>query len=75
MIAYQYVMTFLICYVIRLFFSGKIEQAPKTDANGDFEKGRTVPVFLQVVDGSMVRDGTMEAFWQNRTGPEQVFLG
>ncbi len=30
MMEYQQVVTFVICYVIRVFFSGKIEQAPKS---------------------------------------------
>ncbi len=36
---YQRVVTFVAFYVIRVFFSGKIEQAPKTGAGADLEKG------------------------------------
>jgi len=42
---YQRVMAFLDFFVIRIFFSGKIEQAPKTGFGGDFENGRTGSLF------------------------------
>ncbi len=74
-IVFQWVMTMIDCYVIRIVFSGKIEQARKTGVGGDMENERTGPLFLQVVDGAMVRDLEMRIFWQNRTGSEQVFLG
>ena len=51
-----------IFYVIRIFFWGKIEQAPKTGGDGDLEKGRTGTLFLQAVDGAMVRDGKIGIF-------------
>jgi len=37
MIEYQQVMAFLNFYVIRIFFSDKIEQASKTGVGGDLE--------------------------------------
>ncbi len=75
MIAYQYVMTFVICYVIRFFFSGKIEQAPKTGADGDSEKGRTGPLFLQVVDFAWVGDGKRRVFWKIEQVANRSFWG
>jgi len=62
-------------YVIRIFFSGKIEQAPKTGAGGDLEKGRTGPLSLQMVDGAMVRDGKMGIFGKIEQIPNRSFWG
>ena len=62
-------------YVIRILFSGKIEQAPKTGAAGDLEKGRTGPLFLQVVDGAMFRGGNMGIFGKIEQIPNRSFWG
>ena len=45
---------FMTFYVIRIFFSGKIEQAPKTGAGGGLEEGRTGPLFLQIAQNQWV---------------------
>ena len=68
-------MTCHICYVIRIFFSGKIEQAPKTGFGGSLENGRTGPLFLQVVDGAIVRDGKMGVFGKIEQIPNRSFWG
>ncbi len=75
MIVFQRVMTRMDWYVIRVFFSGKIEQAPKTVLDGGLEGGRTGPLFLQVVDGAMVRDETMGIFGKIEQIPNRSFWG
>ena len=72
---YQRVVTFVTFYVIRFFFSSKIEQAPKTGLGGGLEKGRTGPLFLEVVDGAMLRDGKMETFEKIEQVPNRSFWG
>jgi len=39
------------------------------------EEGRTGPLFLEVVDGSMVRDGKIGTFWKIEQVPNRSFWG
>jgi len=72
---YQRFMTFIVCYVIRLFISGKIEQASKTRFGGGLENGRTGPLFFQVVDFAWVGDEKMRLFCKIEQIPNRSFWG
>ena len=75
MIVHQRLTTFVSLFVIRAVFSSEIEQAPKTAFAEDLEKERTGPLSLQLLDGSMVRDGKMRFLLEIELLPTRSFWG
>jgi len=62
-------------YVIRIFFSGTIEQAPKIGFGGGLEKGRTGPLFLKLAQNQWVAKRIFDVFGKIEQIPNRSFWG